>query len=155
MFVCCSEVFYEYSFLLNSLPLGHIKIRGHQISKRSVLSAAISFICYLFGLWCENWIYYNLLSFCIAIGAIKMFRFRSLRNGIYTMLIVLASIVIFAVWSYLKLPRAVNDYASELSSPLFVEVPDLVNNLYKKCSWISIYDMILPGAILAYLRDYD
>lgn len=84
-----------------------------------------------------------------------MFRFRSLRNGIFTMLIVLASIAIFAIWSYFKLPRAVNDYASELSSPLFVEVPDLVNNLYKKCSWISIYDMILPGAILAYLRDYD
>ena len=71
------------------------------------------------------------------------------------MLIVLASIIMFTIWSYLKLPRAVNDYASELSSPLFVEVPDLVNNLYKKCSWISIYDMILPGAVLAYLRDYD
>ncbi len=49
-----------------------------------------------------------------------MFRFRSLRNGVYTMLIVLVSITVFAVWSYFKLPRAVNDYASELSSPLFV-----------------------------------
>jgi hypothetical protein len=141
--------------LIQALPIGNLKIGQHSISRRSLVSGLISFLCYIFGIWCENWIYYNLLSFCIAIGAIKMFRFRSLRNGVYTMLIVLVSITVFAVWSYFKLPRAVNDYASELSSPLFVEVPDLVNNLYKKCSWISIYDMILPGAILAYLRDYD
>lgn len=84
-----------------------------------------------------------------------MFRFRSLKNGFISMLVMVIDIVIFTVWSHYALPRSVNDYASELSSPLFVEVPDLVNNLYKKCSWISIYDMVLPGAVLAYLRDYD
>lgn len=89
-----------------------MKINGKTISKREFVSGFIAIVCYAGGLWSENWIFYNCLSFCIAIGAIKMFRFRSLRNGVYTMLIVLLSIIIFAVWSYFKLPRAVNDYAS-------------------------------------------
>jgi hypothetical protein len=76
------------------------------------MSAFISLVCYIVALNYENWIYYNLLSFCIAIGAIKMFRFRSLKNGVYTMMIVMVSVLIFTLWSYFKLPRAVNDYAS-------------------------------------------
>jgi hypothetical protein len=125
------------------------------ISRRVLASAIISVTCYILGIWFENWIYYNILSSCIAIGAIKMFRFKSLRDGFYTLIVVVISITVFTIWSYSKLARPINDYSFELSSPLFIEVPDLVNNLYKKCSWVSIYDMILPGAILAYLRDYD
>lgn len=49
-----------------------------------------------------------------------MFRFKSLRDGFYTLLVVVASIGVFTVWSYYKLARPINDYASELSSPLFV-----------------------------------
>lgn len=107
------------------------------------------------GLWSQNLIFYNTLSFCITVGAIKMFRFRSLKNGVISMIIIALTVGIVSIWSYYKLPRSYNDYASELSSPLFIEVPDLVNNLYKKCSWIFVIDLIFPGAILAYLRDYD
>jgi hypothetical protein len=40
-------------------------------------------------------------------------------------------------------------------SPLFIEVPDLVNNLFKKCSWLPVIDIIIPGVFLSYLRTYD
>ena len=124
-------------------------------SKRAFISAILAFLCFLLGLYSNNWLYYNFLSCCISVGAIKMFKFRSLRNAAYTMLIVICTIIAITIWSNYKLSRSVNDYASELSSPLVLEVPDLVNNLYKKCSWISVFDLVLPGAILAYLRDYD
>lgn len=68
--------------------------------------------CYVIALFNENWIYYNLLSFCIAICAVKMFRFRSLKNGFITMFIVVVDIIIFTIWSHYALPRSVNDYAS-------------------------------------------
>lgn len=68
----------------------------------------------------QNLIFYNTLSFCICIGAIKMFRFRSLKNGVYSMLIIAITVGVFSVWSYYKLPRSYNDYASEMSSPLFI-----------------------------------
>lgn len=38
---------------------------------------------------------------------------------------------------------------------MFIEVPDLVNNLYKKCSWLPVIDVIVPGVLLSYLRTYD
>lgn len=128
---------------------------GIYISKRAVISVIISFALFVVGLYSNNWLYYNFLCCCISVGAIKMFRFRSLRNATFTLLIVVLTILLLTIWSSYVLTRSMNDYASELSSPLVLEVPDLVNNLYKKCSWLSVFDLVLPGAILAYLRDYD
>ena len=71
------------------------------------------------------------------------------------MMIIAFTVMVTTIWTYYSLPRSYNDYATELSSPLFIEIPDLVDNLYKKCSWISVLDLIFPGAILAYLHDYD
>ena len=34
-------------------------------------------------------------------------------------------------------------------------MPDLVNNLYKQCSWLPVVDVIIPGSVLSYLRLYD
>lgn len=34
-------------------------------------------------------------------------------------------------------------------------VPDLVHNLFKKCSWLFILDIIIPGVMLSFLRQYD
>ena len=34
-------------------------------------------------------------------------------------------------------------------------MPALANNLYRKCSWLFIFDVFIPGALVAFLRDYD
>lgn len=31
----------------------------------------------------------------------------------------------------------------------------MVNNLFKKCSWLPVFDVIIPGVTLSYLRIYD
>ena len=67
----------------------------------------------------------------------------------------LINTTVLAIILHFLLPLSYNDYAGELSSPLFFEVPDLVNNLYKKCSWLPIIDVIIPGVMLSYLRVYD
>jgi hypothetical protein len=59
------------------------------------------------------------------------------------------------VFHFLFPDRSYNDYATELSSPLFLMVPDLDNSLYKKCSWLLTADVIIPGVVLAYLRIFD
>lgn len=71
------------------------------------------------------------------------------------MTIVTITMLILLIWSHVLLVRSYNDYTSDLSTPLFIEVPDLVNNLYRKCSWIFILDVVLPGTVLAFLREYD
>lgn len=33
--------------------------------------------------------------------------------------------------------------------------PDLDKNLFKKCSWLIVVDVIVPGVVLAFLRSFD
>lgn len=70
--------------------------------------------------------------------------------------VVVLTVTIVAIALHYILPdRSYNDYATELSSPLFLMVPDLDQGLYKKCSWLLVADVIVPGVMLAFLRLYD
>lgn len=71
------------------------------------------------------------------------------------MTIMVVTVSTVCVILHFLLPLSYNDYAGELSSPIFFEVPDLVNNLFKKCSWLPVLDVIIPGVTLSYLRVYD
>jgi hypothetical protein len=71
------------------------------------------------------------------------------------MAIMVATVSVLCIVLQFILPLSYNDYAGELSSPLFFQVPDLVNNLFKKCSWLPVLDVIIPGVTLSYLRLYD
>lgn len=71
------------------------------------------------------------------------------------MVIMVASLFVLTTIMHFTLPRSYNDYAGELSTPFFLQVPDLVNNIYKKCSWLSNTDVVIPGVMLSYLRLYD
>jgi hypothetical protein len=102
-----------------------------------------------------NWIYYDILSIAICVGGIKLFRFKNMKHAFISMLTITLLVTAATIVSHFLLERSYNDYASDLSSPLFIEVPDLIDNLYKKCSWLPIIDVILPGVLLSYLRTYD
>lgn len=70
--------------------------------------------------------------------------------GIYVL-----NVTTIAIALHYILTRSYNDYATELSSPLFFQVPDLIDSLFKKCSWLVVVDVIVPGVTLSYLRMYD
>ena len=85
-----------------------------------------------------------------------MFHFASLKEAyLCKAIIIVVFTTVTAVLHFVTPDRSYNDYATELSSPLFLVVPDLVNNLFKKCSWLFILDIIIPGVMLSYLRQYD
>jgi hypothetical protein len=92
---------------------------------------------------------------CICVGSIKIFHFNSLKESYLAMTIMVITVSIVCVILHFLLPLSYNDYAGELSSPIFFEVPDLVNNLFKKCSWLPVLDVIIPGVTLSFLRVYD
>jgi hypothetical protein len=71
------------------------------------------------------------------------------------MTVLFMSVTFLTIVLHYMLTMSYNDYAGELSSPLFLQVPDLVFNLFKKCSWLPILDIILPGVTLSYLRVHD
>lgn len=98
---------------------------------------------------------YDFLAICICVAGIKLLRFTSLKQALYSFIISVLSTTIISIILHYILPRSYNDYASELSSPLFITLPDLINNLFKKCSWLPVIDVIVPGVLLSYLRKYD
>ena len=97
----------------------------------------------------------DILAICICIAAIKLLRFSSLNQAFKSFVISVSTSTIVSIILHYVLPRSYNDYASELSSPLFITLPDLINNLFKKCSWLPVLDVIIPGVLLSYLRRYD
>ena len=91
----------------------------------------------------------------ICVGSIKLFHFKSLKEAYTSMIITFLAITVLTIILHFLLTLSYNDYAGELSSPLFLQVPDLVENLFKKCSWLPILDVIIPGVTLSYLRLHD
>lgn len=103
----------------------------------------------------ENWILYDFLGGCICVGAIKLFRFSSLKQALYNIITSVIIITSTSALFYSLYPSSYHNYASEISSPFFFVVPDLINDLYKKCSWLPVIDIVVPGVLLSYLRSYD
>lgn len=96
------------------------------------------------------------MASCICVGCIKLLYFNNLRQAFISMGIYVFNVTSIAIaLHYLLTERSYNDYATELSSPLFFEVPDLIDSLFKKCSWLVVVDVIVPGVMLSYLRMYD
>ena len=119
------------------------------------LSGIFSIAIMIVAFFEDNWILYNILAGCICVGSIKIFHFNSLKESYLAMAIMVATVSVLCIVLQFILPLSYNDYAGELSSPLFFQVPDLVNNLFKKCSWLPVLDVIIPGVTLSYLRLYD
>ena len=88
-------------------------------------------------------------------ASIKIFHFKSLKQAFRSMAIVFGSAAVLGGILHFILPQSYNDYAGDLSSPFFLQVPDMIENLFKKCSWLPIIDVIIPGVTLSYLRVYD
>lgn len=147
VFLCFNEML----FLVKGLKKRAYKWVRYCDAGSGVLTLGVTVFAFL----SDNWILYNYIGVCICVGSIKIFHFDSLKQSYLAMTIMVATITIVSVILHYLLPRSYNDYAGELSSPIFIEVPDLVNNLFKKCSWLPIFDVIIPGVTLSYLRVHD
>lgn len=110
---------------------------------------------FIIGFVTDSWIYYNIIALAICVGAIKMLRFSTMKQAFLSMLISVITVLTMAIILHFILERSYNDYATELNSPLFIMIPDMVDQLYKKCSWLPVVDVIVPGVFLSFLRTYD
>ena len=148
VFICFDEIFY----LRRQLRKPVYKI----VRICDIISGFLTLVLLIISIFVENWILNNVLAVFICVGAIKLLKFLSLRQGLFSFMISVLSSTILAIILHFLLPeRSYNDYASEISSPIFITLPDLINNLYKKCSWLPVLDVIVPGVLLSFLRKYD
>lgn len=148
VFVCFNEVLYLFHELKKRILN---KIRICDIGS-GICTIIVTILAFLF----ESWLFYDFLACCICVASIKLFHFSSLKEAFLSMLIMIFTITMIAIALHYLLPdRSYNDYATELSSPLFLMFPDLDKNLFKKCSWLIVVDVIVPGVVLAFLRSFD
>jgi hypothetical protein len=148
IFICFNEVFYLAKTFRYSIY--------KQLRICECCSLAMTIIVVIVAFFVDNWIYYNFMAVCICVASIKIFHFDSLKQAYISKAIVIAIFSgIAIVVHFIEPDRSYNDFATELSSPLFLVVPDLAKNLFKKCSWLFTVDIIFPGVMLSYLRLYD
>ena len=95
------------------------------------------------------------MAIFICVASIKLFHFNSLRDAFLSKGIVVLTFTGVSTVLHFLSNRSYNDFLNEISSPFFIVVPDLVHNLYKKCSWLFIADIIFPGLLISYVRLYD
>ena len=150
-FICMNEIFYLFRWFKRTV----CEFSFYNVRRCEIVSIIIALAFFILSLFVENWILYTFLACCICVGSIKMLYFSSMQQAFYSLAISVGIVTLLASILHIILPRSYNDYASELSSPLFIEVPDLVDNLFKKCSWLPVFDIIVPGVLLSFLRTYD
>ena len=154
-FICWDEILFLFVPLKKKLFKVGDGIGAMKIRICDVASFLLSTIMFVLGFFLTNWIYNDVMAVCICVGSIKLFKFRSLKQGFLSMIIFLVFVTIAAIILHFTLDRSYNDYATELDSPIFLTMPDLIKTLYKKCSWLPVVDVIVPGVFLSFLRKYD
>lgn len=77
-----------------------------------ILSFVAATTMFVVGFWQNNWIYTNILAISICVGAIKLFRFSSMKQALYSMLISICFVTIIAIVFHFVLARSYNDYAT-------------------------------------------
>ena len=157
-FICADEVFFLIPQLKRKLyKVVKVKKNSWNQSIRlcDFLSGLVALGMFTIGLFNDSWIYNDVLALCICIGSIKLFKFRSMKQGFLSLLILASSVTLLTAILHFVLDRSYNDEATELNSALFLILPDLINSLFKKCSWLPIFDVIVPGVFLSFLRKYD
>jgi len=149
IFVCFNELFYEFRLFR--------LILFWKIRRCEAMSILIAIASVTAAFFVDNWIYSNFMAICICIASIKIFQFASLKVAyISNLILAIAVVLVYAAVHYFSSRKSIDDYARELSSPLFLMFPDIGNNnLFRKCSWLFIVDIIVPGVMISYLRLYD
>lgn len=48
-----------------------------------------------------------------------------------------------------------NFVINNFNSPLFLQLPSITPELYRKCAWLPALSVIQPGLVISYLRRFD
>lgn len=126
------------------------------ISLFQIACLAVGYFIHLIWLQSHNWLINNIVSICISIITIRIFKLTSFK------FIVLIYIIAF-VYDYMWVAYRSNNYGENYkltnsmteNLPIRILCPELVSSPFRACSSLSIADIILPGIFLSYLKKFD
>lgn len=103
-FICSNEIFYLYRKFKKQV-LGFVRICD-------ILSLFASIGLLILAILSDNWICYDIIGIGICVGAIKLFRFSSMKQAFLSMGLSIFFVTGFSTFLHFTLDRSYNDYAS-------------------------------------------
>jgi hypothetical protein len=104
----------------------------------------------------KNWLISDILSICIVVSMIKVFKYTSLKIALLSYLVNLG---IFIAGAVLPVELYGEDtymyFLFKINNPFQLQLPTLSHVFSINCSWISITSIYLPGLLVAYLHRFD
>ena len=114
--------------------------------------AMVSFYWELNGQWLIN----DILGVCTIVALMKLVKVTSLLTGVYLVGGILAVEIVVGLFVHYIIGLSYNNYVINLfQNPLMLLLPSITPQLYRRCAWLPITSVLLPGLILSFLRRFD
>lgn len=104
----------------------------------------------------KNWIINDIISLCIIIATIKIFKITSFKKAIIWYLIEIGIEITFVVLiDVVKKTSYESFLLKDFNNPIEFQLPT-INPVYGlKCSWMPLSVTIFPGILLSYFHRFD
>lgn len=149
--VCSSETLYLLkNRRLNEARFGVVRL--------------LDIICLIIGIvfttvyWLTDgmWIINDILAVCTIVAGIKIFKVRSLATGIFMLFSLLVIEIVAGLIVHYVIKTSYNNLVIQMfESPLVVAFPSITPELYRKCAWLPLTNILFPGLFISYLRRFD
>ena len=157
--ICIALCFIEAVFLTNAKWLKKYITLANRLHIR-VMDIIGFFVGLgiLLGWWFSNrnWIISDVITICIWVGTIKLFKFTSFKIATLTFTFTIVLELIFIVLMQVVFDRSYNTELLNLFNiPFFLQIPTINPVPNQKCSWLFISSLVYPGIVLSYLHRFD
>lgn len=145
----------ETLWLLKSGKLNHTFI-FNKIRVLDLVSFLVGFGMMLAYWLTLAWFINDILAISTIVGAIKIFKIRSLKIGVIMLFSLLLIEIAVGLIIHFVLRVSYNNLVIQLfESPLVIVFPSITPELYRKCAWLPVTSIIFPGMFISYLRRFD
>lgn len=104
------------------------------------------------GMWIVN----DVLAVCTIIASIKILKIRTLNDGMFMLYSLLVIELVMGLFIHYVIKKSYNNLVIQLfESPLVVAFPSITPELYRRCAWIPVTNILFPGLFISYLRRFD
>lgn len=131
--------------------VGRVRIRLADISSLSI-GLGLTFLWWFTQ---KNWIVSDIISICIIISIIKVFKFVSLKIAVLSYVVVVSLFILGVILPEVTKGEESTSYFIGINNPFQFQIPTISPTYNLNCSWVAITSISFPGLLIAYLHRFD
>ena len=104
----------------------------------------------------KNWLISNIISACILISMVKVFKFVTFKMALlaYSLLLLIHIGTTLLIALYYR-DGFSNHFIDVLDSPFQFQIPFVEPTFHRNCTWMPLTAIIVPALLLHYLKRFD